>query len=374
LWLLPFFFLVLSVSMGKYDAGRFFVSELLPECMDQDLEEHFRQFGMVQDATVIRDQETTLSKCSGFVRMQDPALVQKILRAPHKIWQRAIKVSERGDAVEETAVDQGWWNNSKHAGWAAWPEGDASAASMNAYPSRGSSQALVEVGDDEPLPGQFFVAALEHTADEADVREHFGTYGEIEKVVWGKKGYNYCFVTMADPSSDKNISVDEHVIKGQKATVKPYLKKPVKEKGRRRGKEDYGGWGGKSKEDYSGWGSKGGGYPQYPAQAGPDQHGSLPPTGYGHMSYPDPYGAAGGKGYQPMNYGDPYGYNAYGPPPADVAYPSYGGHNGGHSGTAQGGGKACYGGSDQSDRGSDRDGPYGGRRDGMRRRAGHEDN
>jgi len=297
---------------SKDEPGRFYVTHLLPEMVEDDLRQCFSQYGEVAEAHLSKDRDSGKTKGSGFVKMADPSTLEKILAldAKHEINGHEILAKTQTSAHSERHSGRQSRHEESHG------RGDAES---------GSSAAKFYVGGLAP----------EHT--EEQLKGYFTNFAEVSSVeLVMKEGSHtehrgYAFVKFSSPTADleQTILEAEHEVEGQKVDVKPGKPKD------RHSDKDKGGHGhGPSHHPSGGHGSYG--HPPPPAYAG-----YPPPGGYG--------------GYPPMGYG---GYPGY-PPPA-----GYGGEKGGYGGGAYGGDggaeKGAYGGPERGSYGSDRGGSHGG--------------
>jgi RNA recognition motif-containing protein len=85
--------------------NKLYVGNLAYSLRDEDLQQHFAEFGSVNSAKVMMDRETGRSKGFGFVEMGSPADAQAAIRGMHgkTIDGRALVVNEARPREERPA-------------------------------------------------------------------------------------------------------------------------------------------------------------------------------------------------------------------------------------------------------------------------------
>mmetsp|Transcript_13448 Transcript_13448/g.31621 ORF Transcript_13448/g.31621 Transcript_13448/m.31621 type:complete len:389 (+) Transcript_13448:142-1308(+) len=363
--------------MHRSSGTRFYISDLLPECEDEDLQEYFGKFGQVVEAVVVRDKETSLSKCFGFVRMANPALTG-ILQGDHQIWEHTFSCK----AADKTAEDDGakvWVGDlprgiletelaSHFARYGHVAEATLDVDGVSAcvrmsdvgsldrilreaqHVLSNGAHIVVKAFHDRPtgafgqgVESRFFVGNLPDEASEEDLTKYFTKFGEITEMTI-VKGKPFGFVKFAVASEElTRVMLEErHDYLGRKLEVR----RAAKGKGKGRTKDGakdgnkgdvmmmqqhYGGYGkdfhkgdyGKGDPNY-----KGGPYPyKGDAYKGGDFYGKGDPKGCYSKGADYGYGKCGdykGKGGYKAPTG-PYHYGCGGPP-------SYGPPKGGYPG------------------------------------------
>ena len=84
-------------------AAKFFVGGLAPETTEDDMRQHFEQFGELVDVAVMRDQ-FGIPRCFGFVQYSDPNVHACNPAEDHIICNKKVDVKP---AVPKEAIDQG---------------------------------------------------------------------------------------------------------------------------------------------------------------------------------------------------------------------------------------------------------------------------
>mmetsp|Transcript_31009 Transcript_31009/g.70947 ORF Transcript_31009/g.70947 Transcript_31009/m.70947 type:complete len:257 (-) Transcript_31009:166-936(-) len=253
--------------MQRGAGARFYVNDLLPECEDEDLADYFGKYGQVLEASVVKDRETNMSRCFGFVRMANPALIG-VLQGDHQLWDSVFtcKASEKV-GMEPVAVE---------------------LYDPMSYGGQGADS-------------RFFVGHLPDGIAEDDLFRYFSKYGDITEVTI-VKGKPFGFVKFATASPElTRVMLDErHEILGKRVEVK----REVKGKSKGRGKD------GKDGKDVLP--PYGKGYDYAKGAYGKDPWGqpaygkdSKGPYGKGAADYRGDYK---GKGYK----GAPFGGGPYG--------------------------------------------------------------
>lgn len=177
---------------------RIYVDGLLPECEDQDVRQHFSQFGKVVEAFVARERDTHLSRCFATVSMQDASVSAKLMkRTDHEIWGTPVVVKITAPTVEER------------------PE-------THVPPPPPIGEALNE-------NGRFFVTGLTQDITEDDLREHFCKFGEVSDciVAIDEGGNHVAAIRLVDPFAVPAVIEESHEVKGQKLKVDEKLEKPI---------------------------------------------------------------------------------------------------------------------------------------------------
>mmetsp|Transcript_57588 Transcript_57588/g.106433 ORF Transcript_57588/g.106433 Transcript_57588/m.106433 type:complete len:260 (+) Transcript_57588:117-896(+) len=255
--------------MQRGGGTRFYVSELLPECEDEDLEDYFGKYGQVLEASVVKDRETNLSRCFGFVRMANPALIG-VLQGDHQLWDSTFtcKASEKAPETSLGYVD---------------PSMPPSAYGQGA-------------------DSRFFVGHLPDGITEDDLFRHFSKFGEITEVTIVKgKPFGFVKFNTASPELTRVMLDERHELLGKRVEVK----REFKGKSRGRGKD------GKDGKDMlppygKGYEYSKGAYGKDPW--GQPAYGKDPKGPYGKGGPPDYRGDGKGKGYK----GPPFGGGPYG--------------------------------------------------------------
>ncbi|XP_015903171.1 heterogeneous nuclear ribonucleoprotein A1, A2/B1 homolog [Parasteatoda tepidariorum] len=321
---------------------KLFIGGLNYKSTEESLKAHFEQWGEIVDCVVMKDPHTRKSRGFGFITYRRAHMVDDAQAArPHKIDGREVEPKR------------------------AVPREDS-----------GKPEAQVTVN-------KLYVAGLRDDLGEEDLRDYFGSYGNIvsvnvvtDKSTGKKRGF--AFVEFDDYDPVDKCVLQKHNYKGRKLEVKKALSrdemnnlKMKKEMGGFRGRGGRGGgesrlegrgeWRTADDYDRGGYGS-GGGYG--------NSYGGGNDWGSSSGGYGDSYGSSGGSGYGGGGYGgsDSYSSSGYG---ASDSYGSSGGYGGG-SASGGWGSEGGYGGSTYSSGGgaikssySQRsEGPYGGARGG----------
>jgi len=337
--------------MASNNRGCIWIGDLLPECDDQDLMAYFGKFGQVREAKIEREKRTQLARGFGFLKMGSQMLVDKVLKAQHRIWEHDITVKLASEVTIEEEPTPPHEIAAAAAAKKAGEEREAARERARNAPREdgdeksGQKRAADDVAEGDEEPGKFFIAGLAEGTEEEQIKDYFATFGEVSEVSIAKdaatgKSKNYAFITMADPSSDKQIADQEHEISGKKVDLKKCVKKG---KRARDGAQDN--W--KSGRDTKGGDSKGygGDRGSYGGGGGKVGYGDGGKGGYGDSSK----GGYGGRGYDDNDRKkSPYGDD----------------RRGGYSegGSKEGGGYGDRGGTSGYDRGGG--GSYGGGKSG----------
>lgn len=232
---------------------KLFIAGLSYDTTSETLKEYFENFGEVENAVVVTDNQTKRSKGYGFVTFTDPTTVDTAQsNRPHTIDGRQVETKRP-------------------------------------MPKDESKESVTKV----------FIGGCNKETDEDSVRELFQDYGKIEKidVIKDKQTGNfkgYCFVTFDDPDSvDKCVVKRRFKLNGKTVDVKKAQNKD-KDGG-------FGGRGGRSGRGRGGGMGYGGNYGQGGGNYG---------YGGGNYGYDQGYGydqSYGGGGYGD-SYGNGYGY------------------------------------------------------------------
>ncbi|XP_026389795.1 heterogeneous nuclear ribonucleoprotein D0-like [Papaver somniferum] len=136
--------------------GRIFVGGLSMETNEDTLKDHFKKFGEVVEAVIIKHRETRSLRGFGYVLFSDPSVADKVLFKRHVILGRLV-------GVEKAAPKPGVGHN-------------------NPYNQKGFSK---KSSDDN---GQFrtkkiFVGGLPHSLTEEEFKAYFEKFGRTTDVV-----------------------------------------------------------------------------------------------------------------------------------------------------------------------------------------------
>lgn len=270
---------------------RFFVGGLIPEIEDDDLRQHFRKYGEIEEASVIKERETGTSRKFGFVMLRHSDRVNDVLKDDHLIKGHAVTVKLHADS--------------------------AGAASGDHDSRRG--------GDDAK---KVFIGRLDPSVDKAKLHETFEKkFGRISELFLATSK-KFGFITFeAASSAQAALALANMDFEGKGIIIKDADPQGSggggggggggRARGRGRGRSRS-----RSRSPPRGsYGAPPPGYPGYPPAYG------YPPPAYGYPGYPPPaYGyPPPAYGYPPPGYPPGYAYPpAYGyPPPGPSAAPGY---------------------------------------------------
>jgi len=135
---------------------------------EEDMRDHFSQFGEVALCEVKKEHETNRSKGFGFVRYVDNEVTKKVLRETHIICGRKCDVK---------------------------------------IPNR------------EPHSTKLFVGRLPNGITECEVREHFDEFGELTDVYIPKPPRGFGFITFKEGEDARDAQAANHVLKGNRLNV-----------------------------------------------------------------------------------------------------------------------------------------------------------
>jgi len=296
---------------GQHDDDmRLFVGGLPGDADSDHLHRHFRKYGELSEATVIRDRATGRSRHFGFVALSRPsqAIRSAVLRDSHEIARKKVTVRLHD-------------NN----------EDDVLGAEAPPSPTRGGSSAdnLRKV----------FIGGLEpHLTSEA-LRDAFICFGRVVDIFVARDSNGipkrFGFVTFESSSAAKK-ALDKASLRVADVSVQIKSATPM------RSSAD-------EPRSRSGSSSGGGPLPSAGGTVGAYGYGAAPPSAYGYggygapQTYPPPSGYVGyapvygqpqvahGSGYGPYGgaYAAPVGYaplGYYSPPAYGGAYAGYAGY------------------------------------------------
>ncbi|GFV35102.1 hypothetical protein TNCV_1853191 [Trichonephila clavipes] len=284
---------------------KLFIGGLNYKTSEETLKSYFSKYGEIVDCVVMKDPNTRRSRGFGFVTYKSAHMVDDAQAArPHTIDGREVEPKR------------------------AVPREDA-----------GKPEAQVTVK-------KIFIAGVKDDVEEQDLRDYFGSYGNItgvnivvDKATGKRKGF--AFVEFDDYDPVDKIVLKKHMLKGRKADVKKALsKQEMEELKRKKEMKSFGGPGrGAWKSGPDNYGDQGGYGGGYGNGAG----------NYGNRSGPSAWGDGG--------YGNDYSGPGY---MSGSANGGWGGDFGSSGGYSSGGGgpmRSSRGGGYSSSRSS---GPYGG--------------
>lgn len=284
---------------------KLFIGGLNYKTSEDTLKSYFSKYGEIVDCVVMKDPNTRRSRGFGFVTYKSAHMVDDAQAArPHTIDGREVEPKR------------------------AVPREDA-----------GKPEAQVTVK-------KIFIAGVKDDVEEQDLRDYFGSYGNItgvnivvDKATGKRKGF--AFVEFDDYDPVDKIVLKKHMLKGRKADVKKALsKQEMEDLKRKKEMKSFGGPGRgawkASPDNYGDQGGYGGGYGNGAGS-------------YGNRTGPSAWGDGG--------YGNDYSGPGY---MSGSANGGWGGDFGSSGGYSSGGGgpmRSSRGGGYSSNRSS---GPYGG--------------
>ncbi|XP_030624382.1 heterogeneous nuclear ribonucleoprotein D-like isoform X2 [Chanos chanos] len=266
----------INASKNQQDDGKMFIGGLSWDTSKKDLTDYLSKFGEVLDCTIKTDPMTGRSRGFGFVLFKDAESVERVLELKeHKLDGKLID-PKRAKAMKGK----------------------------------------------EP-PKKVFVGGLSPDTSEDQIREYFGTFGEIESIelpmdTKTNERRGFCFVTYVEEEPVQKLLENRyHQVGSGKCEIKVAQPKEVYRQQQHRGARGYGGQGNYNQgySNYYGqsYGGYGNGYNQgYNGYAGYDYSGyNYQNYGYG-QGYDDyngqqsSYGKASREGGNHQNNYQPY--------------------------------------------------------------------
>ncbi|KAG5272488.1 hypothetical protein AALO_G00166090 [Alosa alosa] len=257
----------INASKNQQDDGKMFIGGLSWDTSKKDLKDYLSKFGEVLDCTIKTDAVTGRSRGFGFVLFKDAESVERVLELKeHKLDGKLID-PKRAKAMKGK----------------------------------------------EP-PKKVFVGGLSPETTEDQIREYFGTYGEIENIelpvdAKTNERRGFCFVTFVEEEPVQKLLENRyHEVGPGKCEIKVAQPKEVYRKQQNRA-EGRGGYGGGRGGGFRGRGRGGGqnynqGYGNYYGQ----NYGSY---GDGYSQGYNGYTGYDYSGYNYQNYGYGQGYDDY---------------------------------------------------------------
>lgn len=272
---------------------KLFLGGLTFETDENDIREHFSQYGTITDCVVMRDPKTKKSRCFGFVTFATSADVDNAQNnRPHLI---------KGRSVE---------------------------------PKRALPREISERPGQQKSAKKLFVGGLKDEIVDQDLKEYFEKFGTITSVSMiadkqtGKKHRGFAFVEFDDYDAvDKILQMGEHKLQGKKVNVEKALPRNNDDRGRSGGRrDDRGGRGPRDSDRRGGGGNRYGGgqrdrSDRRDRSRDDDDYYRRRYGDMGGMPPRDPYGYGGAPAYgAPPPYAG--GYSAA--PPSGSSYYAYG--------------------------------------------------
>ncbi|KAI3884893.1 hypothetical protein MKX03_034258 [Papaver bracteatum] len=179
--------------------GRIFVGGLSMETNEDTLKDHFKKFGEVVEAVIIKHKDTRSLKGFGYVHFSDPSVADKVLFKRHVILGRLV-------GVEKAAPKPGVGHN-------------------NPYNQKGFSKKSND-NNDQFRTKKIFVGGLPHSLTEEEFKAYFEKFGRTTDVVMPytpskdrHKGFG--FVTFDSEEAVENVMQKRfHELYGKAVEVK----------------------------------------------------------------------------------------------------------------------------------------------------------
>ncbi|GMH28539.1 hypothetical protein Nepgr_030382 [Nepenthes gracilis] len=281
------------------DQGKLFIGGISWETSEENLKEHFGQFGDVLQAVIMRDKVTGRPRGFGFVVFADPLMADRVLQDKHTIDGRTVEVKRALSREEQ--------QNSSRAG------------NSNSARNLGSGGNI--------RTKKIFVGGLPPTLTEDGFRQYFENYGTVTDVAimydqntQRPRGFGFISFESED-AVDGVLHKTFHDLNGKQVEVKRALPKDAYPGSLSRSLVGGAGGGG------GGVGAGSGGYQGYNSYSNPSTHDGRTDsnryvqsrnTGSGIAQYSSSGYGPPAYGYDAANNG--MGYGAY-----VAANPGYGG-------------------------------------------------
>ncbi|XP_028769566.1 heterogeneous nuclear ribonucleoprotein 1 [Neltuma alba] len=280
------------------DQGKLFIGGISWDTTEDNLKDHFSNYGDVLHASVMREKNTGKPRGFGFVVFADPSILDRVLEEKHVIDGRTVD-AKKAFSREDQQISA-----------------TSRAGNPNSYRNSGNGGNM--------RTKKIFVGGLPPTLSEEKFREYFEAYGHVTDVVvmydqnTGRpRGFGFISFDTED-AVDRVLQKPFHDLNGKQVEVKRALPKDANP-----GASGRMGTGGGGGSGYQGYGASGGNQNAYDGRMDSGRYVQPPSTGGGFPPYGSSGYGASGYGYGPANNG--MGFAGYG---------SYGGASTGYGGPA----------------------------------------
>jgi RNA-binding protein Musashi len=208
---------------GDVACRKIFIGGLSYSTDEEKLKRYFRDYGIVQDAVVMKDPVTKRSRGFGFITFFDPLSVDSVLAAePHIVDGRKVEAKRAVPRSEMSNAGSGVISTSSLLIGKLGTPISSPLTEQHKSPPGGPAQNVF----DESAYNKIFVGGLHYDTRDHEFREYFSRFGKVVhgEVMFNRethksRGFGFVVFESAD-SALRACDVREHIIDSKVVEVK----------------------------------------------------------------------------------------------------------------------------------------------------------